>query len=59
MTTIDEKVDAITRTTEETRATVLDLQRFLKAQELGLFVRSCTSCLQDSCSRQLTARQAE
>lgn len=57
---VEEKIDRLVRASEETRAAVLDLQRFLKAPEAeAIWVRSCTSCLQDSCNKEpkVTASQ--
>jgi hypothetical protein len=44
---------------EEIKQGVLNLQRLMnQALESGLFVRSCTSCLQDSCNKKAVAELA-
>ncbi len=48
---IDQRLDELLGTSREIKAVVLDLQRSLKAPEEVAFVRSCTSCLQDSCNK--------
>ena len=47
----DDGLQNIERKLEELRTVVLDLQRAFKAPDTELMVRSCTSCLQDSCSK--------
>jgi hypothetical protein len=41
---------------DEIRHVVLELQRFLTAPGDVVAVRSCTSCLSDSCNKPLTAQ---
>jgi hypothetical protein len=46
------------RKIEEIRKAVLDLQKFFKAPGEELLVRSCTSCLADSCNKPLTSQSS-
>lgn len=48
---IEQKVDQLLLVSRQMQAAVLDLQKSLTAPEGALFVRSCTSCLQDSCNK--------
>ncbi len=58
MATSDQSKDKLAATVEETKAAVLDLQKFLKAEGTERFVRSCTSCLADSCNKELAKATA-
>ncbi len=47
----EQKIDQLLTVTREIKAVVLDLQKSLTAPDGVVFVRSCTSCLQDSCNK--------
>jgi hypothetical protein len=47
----EQKLDQLLTVSREIKAVVLDLQKSLTAPEGVVFVRSCTSCLQDSCNK--------
>ena len=47
----EQKIDQLLTFSREIRAVVLDLQKSLTAPDGVTFVRSCTSCLQDSCNK--------
>ena len=51
----EQRIDELGATSREIKAVVLDLQRSLTAPEDVSLVRSCTSCLSDSCNKPLTA----
>ena len=46
-----QNVDQLLAITREIRSVVLDLQKSFAAPEGVVFVRSCTSCLSDSCNK--------
>ncbi|MDX2153867.1 MAG: hypothetical protein SFV54_24210 [Bryobacteraceae bacterium] len=45
------RIDQLLELSREIKAVVLDLQKSLTAPDGVVFVRSCTSCLQDSCNK--------
>lgn len=50
-TSDETKLDQLLAIDREIKAMVLDLQKSLTAPDGVVFVRSCTSCLQDSCNK--------
>ncbi len=47
----NQRIDQLLQLGREIKAVVLDLQKSLTTPDGVVFVRSCTSCLQDSCNK--------